>query len=153
MDIPPQGRRRSPLQSSWHLAVKRRLMKRYSIFLPWTVILFILSGCATSRDMTSSHYLPEWENRIFNFPNPSETSGGYWAAKTAHKTGQAIGKAMLFPFAILGNVAYNAYLVPTWPFRWLLRGDKRLLVWIPIFHAGEETGSDYFSKQWNHDLT
>lgn len=119
----------------------------YSLF----TALFI-SGCATGRDMTSSNYLPKWENQIINLPDPSETSGGYWAAKTAQNVTKGVGKVILFPFAILGNVAVNAYLIPTWPLRWAIRGDKRLLVWYPIFHVGEETGSDYFSKEWNKDL-
>ena len=113
----------------------------------------MLSGCSTGRDMTSEHYLPKWENRILNFPNPSGTSGGYWARKTADKISDATARIVLFPFAVLGNVVYNAYLIPTWPFRWALRGDKRLMVWNPLFHVGEDVGSDNFSKQWNEDLT
>ena len=115
--------------------------------------VIVLNGCATGRDMTSSHYLPEFENKFFNFPNPSETSGGYWAAKTTQKVAHGIGRTILFPFAILANVAVNAYLIPTWPVRWLFRGDKRLLVWYPLFGVGDDVGSSYYSKEWNRDLT
>ena len=122
--------------------------------LIFTLILTMLfSGCATSRNLTSKHFLPKWENKIFNFPNPKDTSAGFWAAKTARKVSYGIGRTLLFPFAVLGNVAVNAYLIPTWPFRWLLRGDKRLIVWYPIFHVGEEVDSDTFSKEWNQDLS
>ena len=103
--------------------------------------------------MSSPHYLPDWENKIINVPDPSETSGGYWAAKTAQKISSSIGKVILFPFAVLGNVVVNAYLIPTWPFRWLFRGDKRLIVWYPLFHVGEDVASDYYSKAWNKDLS
>lgn len=102
--------------------------------------------------MTSDHYLPDFENRIFNFPSPSETSGGMWAAKSVNKTTEMIGKTLAVPFAILGNVLINAYYIPTWPLRWLIRGDKRLVVWHPIFHVGDEVGSDYFSSEWNKDI-
>ena len=117
------------------------------------LLTMVLSGCATGRNMTSKRFLPEWENKILNFPNPKETSAGFWAAKTAQKISYGIGRTLLFPFAILGNVAVNAYLIPTWPFRWLFRGDKRLIVWVPMFHVGEEVDSDYFSKEWNQDLS
>ncbi len=110
------------------------------------------AGCASGRDITSPAYLPEWENKVINIPNPSETSGGYWAAKTARGISQALGRAILFPFAVLGNIAVNAYLIPTWPIRWLMRGDKRLIVWYPLFKVGEEVESDYYSKEWNRDL-
>ena len=115
-------------------------------------LCFILSACATGRDMTSRHYIPEWENRIINLPKPSETSGGYWASKTVKVTSKGIERLILFPFAVLGNIALNAYSIPTWPFRWIFRGDKRLIVWQPLFHVGEDVGSDSFSKQWNADL-
>lgn len=115
-------------------------------------LALILAGCATGRDMTSPHYLPEWENRVFNVPNPSETSAGFWVVKVSEKVAYGTGRALLIPFALLGNVALNAYLIPTWPFRWLFRGDKRLLVWVPVFHVGEDVGSSEFSKAWNRDL-
>jgi len=117
------------------------------------ILVVCCSGCATGRNMTSPHYLADYENKIFNLPNPSETSGGYWAAKTARNTATVVGRTLLFPFAVLGNVAVNAYLIPTWPLRWLFRGDKRFIVWLPIFHFGEEVGSTYFSEEWNNDLT
>lgn len=126
--------------------------------LPQSLVICLLSaalssaGCATGRNMTSKYYLPEWENKILNFPDPSETSGGYWAAKAAHQVSHAIGKILLLPFAFVGNVILNAYYIPTWPFRWLLRGDKRLVVWHPIFKIGDDTGSEYYSKAWNRDL-
>lgn len=102
--------------------------------------------------MTSSHYLPEWENKVINLPSPSETSGGYWGAKTAQVAAKTIGRVILFPFAIAGNLIVNAYYITTWPLRWPLRGDKRLIVWYPLFDVGSEVGSDYFSKEWNRDL-
>jgi hypothetical protein len=114
--------------------------------------LFIASGCATGRDLTSPHYIPEFENKVFNFPAPSETSGGRWIARSTQKVAQGIGNAILFPFAIVGNVAVNAYYVPTWPVRGLFRGDKRLIVWHPVFGVGSTAGSDYYSKEWNYDL-
>ena len=117
------------------------------------ILLVICSnGCATARNMTSPNYLPDFENKFYNFPNPSETSGGYWAAKTTQKVASGIGHTVLFPFAILGNVVVNAYLVTTWPFRWLFRGDKRLIVWYPLFDVGTDVGSSYYSKEWNRDL-
>ena len=120
-----------------------------SIFL---LCILIFGGCATSRNLTSKHYLPEWENKFFNFPNPSETSAGFWAAKTAQKISFGIGRTILFPFAILGNVVVNAYLISTWPLRWIFRGDKRLIVWYPLFGIGDDVGSSYYSKEWNRDL-
>ncbi len=102
--------------------------------------------------MTSSHYLPEWENQVFSFPNPTETSAGFWLVKATEKTAFAVGRGLLIPFALIGNLAVNAYLVPTWPFRWAFRGDKRLLVWYPLFHVGTDVGSPEFSKAWNRDL-
>lgn len=114
--------------------------------------ILVFSGCATGRDMTSANYLPKWENKVINLPDPSETSGGYWAAKTAQTITKGVGKAVLFPFAVLGNILVNAYLIPTWPLRWAIRGDKRLIVWYPLFHVGEEVGSEPFSKEWNKDL-
>ena len=113
----------------------------------------LAAGCATGRDLTSKHYLPEWENRMINIPSPSETSGGYWAAKSAQKISHGIGRVLLIPFAVLGNVAVNAYFIPTWAIRWLIRGDKRLIVWYPLFDVGQDVGSDYYSKEWNRDLT
>lgn len=126
-------------------------MQTRLIILPLAILF--LSGCATGRDMTSKHYLPEWENHILNFPNPSSTSAGYWAKSTAHQVSHRTEQVILFPFAVLGNIAVNAYMIPTWPFRWAIRGDKRLIVWYPLFHVGEEMGSPAFSKQWNDDLT
>lgn len=128
-----------------------RTMNRFLLAIILAFV-FLVSGCATSRDVTSAHYLPEWENQIFNFPNPSETSGGMWVSKTVSQTAHFIGKTLLFPFAILGNIAINAYYIPTWPFRWLLRGDKRLIVWQPIFKVGDDVGSDFYSKSWNQDI-
>lgn len=124
-------------------------MKKTAILI---LTAFILNGCATGRNLTSEHYIPEWENKYFTAPNPSETSGGYWAAKTANKIVHGTGRFILIPFALLGNVALNAYYIPTWPVRRLVRGDKRLIVWNPIFHVGEEVHSDFFSKEWNRDL-
>ncbi len=120
--------------------------------VPVLVLLTVLTGCATGRDLTSEHYLPEWENKYFTVPSPSETSAGYWAAKTADKVAYGTERVILTPFAFLGNVALNAYYIPTWPVRRLFRGDKRLVVWEPIFHVGEEVHSDFFSKEWNKDL-
>ena len=118
----------------------------------FVLFLICLTGCATGRDLTSSHYLPEWENHVFNFPAPSETSGGQWIARSTGKVAHGIGHILLFPFAIVGNVAVNAYYIPTWPVRGLVRGDKRLLVWHPVFGVGSTAGSDYFTKEWNNDL-
>ena len=117
------------------------------------LIVLFLSGCATNRDLSSPHYLPDWENRLFTFPSPSETSGGYWAVKAARATGQGIGGLLLFPFALGGNLAINTYSIVTWPFRWTFTGDKRLIVWYPLFHSGEKAGSRYFSEEWNEDLS
>ena len=117
------------------------------------LILVTLAGCSTSRDLSSSHYLPAWENRLFTFPSPSETTGGYWAAKAASATGKGIGHLLLFPFALAGNLVINAYYIVTWPIRYPLCGDKRLIVWYPLFSKGDQTGSRYFSKQWNEDLS
>ncbi|MSR76865.1 MAG: hypothetical protein EXS63_01350 [Candidatus Omnitrophica bacterium] len=111
-----------------------------------------LNGCATGRNLASSHYLSDEENKFFNFPNPSETSAGYWAVKAARKTAYAVGRTILFPFAILSNGVVNVYLISTWPFRWIFQGDKRLIVWYPLFGVGENVGSSYYSKEWNHDL-
>ena len=124
-------------------------MKNMIVF---TLLLLITTSCATGRDLTSDNYIPEWENKLFSVPNPSETSSGYWAAKTVKAVGHGVERVLLFPFAILGNVVVNAYYIPTWPFRWLFRGDKRFVVWKPIFSYGEEIGSDYYSKKWNEDL-
>ena len=117
------------------------------------LLISCLTGCATSRDLSSTHYLPQWENRFFTVPSPSETSGGYWAAKTAGAIGNGLGHLLLFPFAIGANLAVNAYYIVTWPVRWPLFGDKRLIVWYPLFTHGEKAGSRYFSKQWNEDLS
>ena len=116
------------------------------------LLAVLLTGCATGRDLTSPHYLPEWENKVFNFPAPSETSGGRWVTQSSQKVARGVGNALLFPFAIVGNVAVNSYYVPTWPFRSLIRGDKRLIVWYPLFGVGSTAGSDYFTKEWNYDL-
>ena len=118
------------------------------------VLLFsqILTGCATGRDLTSKHFIPAWENKIVNLPNPTETSSGYWFVKSTQKAGYYLGRSLLIPFAIVGNVLVNTYYIVTWPIRWPLRGDKRLIVWYPIFHVGEEAGSDFYSKEWNKDL-
>jgi hypothetical protein len=124
-------------------------MKKLGLFIG---CIFVLLGCATGRDITSKHYLPEWENKIVNLPNPSETTGGYWAMKTAQTVSKGTQKVVLFPFAIAGNAAVNAYYIPTWPLRWLARGDRRLIVWYPLFDVGQNTGSDFFTKQWNQDL-
>ena len=113
---------------------------------------FCLAGCSTSRDLTSKHYIPEWKNEFINVPAPTETSGGYWTVKAAQTTGNAVGRTLLVPFAVAGNTAMNAYYVPTWPARWLFRGDKRLLVWYPIFKVGDRVGSSYFTEKWNEDL-
>ena len=74
------------------------------------------------------------------------------AAKTTRAISKGVERVLLFPFAVLGNIIVNAYYVPTWPIRWFLRGDKRLFIWTPIFHVGEEVGSDFYSKEWNQDL-
>lgn len=113
---------------------------------------FLILGCATGRNLASPHYIPEWENRLVTFPSPSETSGGYWAAKTVKTVGKGMEQLILFPAAVVGNTALNAYYIPTWPARRLWKGDRRLIVWHPLFKAGQSTGSDYFSKEWNRDL-
>lgn len=120
------------------------------IFLAIFILSF--SACATGRDLTSPHYLPEWENKVFNFPAPSETSGGRWIAQSSQKVAQGVGNAVLFPFAIVGNIAVNSYYIPTWPIRGLFRGDKRLIVWHPLFGVGNTAGSDFYTKEWNRDL-
>ena len=109
-------------------------------------------GCATGRDLTSQHYIPEWENKMFNFPAPSETSAGRWVIQGTQKVGAGIENVLLFPFAVAGNVAVNSYYIPTWPLRLTFRGDKRLLVWSPLFGVGSTAGSDVYSKEWNNDL-
>ena len=120
----------------------------------WLLIfLQLLSSCATARKMSSPHYLPEWQNRFFTFPNPSETTGGYWAVKAASATGKGIAHLLLFPLALAGNLVVNTYYIVTWPVRWPLRGDKRLLVWYPLFARGDKVGSRYFSREWNEDLS
>lgn len=116
------------------------------------ISVLLLAGCATGRDMTSKHYLPEWENKLVNAPNPTETSAGFWVVKATQKTAYFMGRTLLVPFALVGNVLVNAYLIPTWPVRRAFRGDKRLLVWYPIFHVGTDAGSSEFSKEWNRDL-
>lgn len=125
-----------------------------SALLRMTMLMYFImfSGCATGRDLTSPNYLPEWENQLVNFPAPSETSGGRWIAQGTQKAAHGVGNALLFPFAIVGNVAVNSYYVPTWPFRSLFRGDKRLIVWHPLFGVGSTVGSDFYSKEWNYDL-
>ena len=127
-------------------------MNKSFLKLGYFVFIFVMAGCATGRDLHSSHYIPEWENKFVNFPSPSETSGGQWAVRTSQKTAYAVERTLLFPFAILGNVAVNSYYIPTWPVRWVTRGDKRLLVWQPLFDVGSTAGSDFYSKEWNKDL-
>ncbi len=127
-------------------------MKYAKITATFLISLLCLGGCATGRDMTSKYYLPEWENKLVNAPNPTETSAGFWVVKATEKTAYVTGRTLLVPFAVVGNVLVNAYLIPTWPIRWAFRGDKRLLVWYPIFHVGTEVGSSEFSKEWNRDL-
>lgn len=112
----------------------------------------LLSSCATGRDLTSNHYIPEWENKIINLPNPSETSSGYWLVRGTQKAGYYLGRTLLIPFAVAGNMLVNAYYIATWPIRWPLRGDKRLIVWYPLFKVGDEVASDFYSKEWNRDL-
>lgn len=102
--------------------------------------------------MTSPHYIPDWENRLINFKAASDTSGGYWVVKTAETTSKGIGKLLLFPFALAGNVVVNAYYVVTWPFRWVIREDKRLIVWHPLFGVGNNVASEHYSDAWNRDL-
>ena len=117
------------------------------------IALFLLAaGCATGRDMTSKNYLPEWENQLVYFPNPSETSGGQWAVKGGGMVAKGVEETIRLPLAVAGNVALNAYYIPTWPLRWTFRGDKRLIVWQPLFQVGESAGSHYFSQEWNQDL-
>ncbi len=116
------------------------------------ISLLLLAGCSTGRDLTSPNYIPEWENKLVNFPAPSETSGGRWVLEGSQKVGTGIGNALLFPFAIAGNAAANAYYIPTWPLRAVGRGDKRLIVWHPLFGVGSTVGSDFYSKEWNRDL-
>lgn len=121
-------------------------------------ILFLLigallvSGCATGRDFTSERYLPEWENQVLSFPAPNETSAGYWAEKTVEGIGKTLARIVLTPPAILGNALINLYYIPTWPLRWLLRGDKRLIVWHDMFHNEYEIGSAEFAEVWTADL-
>ncbi len=123
-------------------------MRRLLLYLT----LFLLTGCATGRDLTSPHYLPEWENKYVNFPAPSETSAGRWALRSSKAAAHGIANTLLFPFAIIGNVATNAYYIPTWPVRRVFRGDKRFIVWNPLFGVGSTVGSDFYSKEWNQDL-
>ncbi len=111
-----------------------------------------LSACATGRDLTSANYIPEWENKLFTLPAPSDTTGGRWFIQGSKKLAGGIGNVVLIPFALVGNVAVNAYYIPTWPVRRVIRGDKRLIVWYPIFQVGSTTGSDFYSKEWNNDL-
>ncbi len=116
------------------------------------LLLTVLSGCATNRTLTSKHYLPDWENRFIYLPNPSESSGGQWAVKGGKAVAAGVEQTVRVPLAIVGNVAINSYYVPTWPFRWAFRGDKRFIVWQPVFSVGESVGSSYFSSEWNQDL-
>ncbi len=126
------------------------MLKKYlSLFL----VIFHLSACATSRDLSSSHYLPEWENRFFSVPAPGETTGGYWAVRSMHAAADGLGHLLLFPLAAIGNIVINLYYIVTWPIRWPLFGDKRLIVWYPLFAKGEKIGSRHFSKEWNEDLS
>lgn len=108
-----------------------------------------LAGCATSRDLTSGHYLPEWENQLVTFPNPSETSGGQWAVNSTRAAAKGVETSVRIPLAVAGNAAMHAYYIPTWPLRAVFRGDKRLIVWHPLFKVGENAGSDFFSSEWN----
>ena len=116
------------------------------------LLLLPILGCSTSRDLTSSNYLPEWKNKLIYLPSPSDSSAGYWAKKSASAVEKGLERIILFPFALIGNVAVNAYFITTWPFRALFMGDKRLIVWYPLFHVGESVESSYFSEQWNQDL-
>lgn len=116
------------------------------------ILLFFLAGCATSRTLTSEHYLPEWENRLIYLPNPSESSGGQWAINGGKAVAAGVEQTVRVPLAIAGNAAINAYYIPTWPFRWAFRGDKRLIVWHPVFSVGQSVGSKHFSSEWNQDL-
>ncbi len=119
-----------------------------------TLALLILAGlvcggCANGRDLTSEHYLPEWENKLVTFPNPSETSGGQWAVRGTQAAAKGVENTIRVPLAIAGNAAIQAYYIPTWPLRAIVRGDKRLIVWHPLFKVGENAGSDFFSSEWN----
>lgn len=120
--------------------------------LPTLVILIFFCGCATGRDLTSPHYLPAWENKIIQIPAPSETSGGNWVIESSKKAGKGIEALVLTPFALAGNAALNAYYIPTWPVRAIARGDRRLIVWHPLFKVGAVAGSEFYSKEWNRDL-
>lgn len=121
--------------------------------ISFALVVLIGAGCASPRDLSSPHYLPPWENRLFSVPSPSETSAGYWAVKAAHGTGKVLGHLLLFPIALGGNLLINAWFIVSWPVRWPLHGDKRLIVWYPLFSRGEKAGSRYFSKEWNEDLS
>jgi len=114
--------------------------------------LILITGCATGRNLTSSHYIPEWENRLIKFKSASDTSGGYWAVKTAQMASKGIGKIFVFPFALVSNIVVNTYFVATWPLRRVFMGDKRLIIWYPLFGAGNTGGSAYYSNEWNRDL-
>ena len=116
------------------------------------VLALILNGCGTGRDLASRHYIPEWDNRAFSIPAPSKTSAEYWVNQSVQKVGKGVGHVLLFPFALLGNILINAYYIPTWPVRRILRGDKRFIVWRPLFGYGEEVRSSYFSEMWNRGL-
>ena len=124
------------------------MQKRLLLIVPALLVL----GCATNRTLTSKHYLPEWENQLIYLPNPSESSGGQWAIKGGQAIASGVEQTVRVPLAVAGNAAVNAYYVPTWPFRWAFRGDKRLIVWRPIFSVGESAGSKHFSSEWNQDL-
>jgi hypothetical protein len=125
------------------------MQKRAILIVP---LLLMLAGCATNRSLTSKHYLPDWENQLIYLPNASESSGGQWAVKGGKAVASGVEHTVRVPLALAGNAAVNAYYIPTWPFRWAFRGDKRLIVWRPILSVGESAGSKYFSSEWNQDL-
>lgn len=127
-------------------------MLKKTLFPAAVMMILCLTGCSTGRDLTSPHYIPEWENKLINFPSPSDTSGGRWVIESGKKVGKGIENTVLFPFAVAGNAAVNAYYIPTWPLRAIARGDNRLIVWHPLFGVGSTVGSDFYSKEWNTDL-
>ncbi len=118
-------------------------------YLSLVFLALVLSGCATGRDLTSEHYLPEWENQLVTFPNPSESSGGQWAVRSSRAAAKGVETTVRVPLALAGNTALHAYYIPTWPLRALFKGDKRLIVWHPILKVGENPGSDFYSSEWN----
>lgn len=126
-------------------------MKKGLLFCIFLLLISCI-GCASGKDITSKHYLPEWQNHLFTFPAPSESSGGGWVVQSAKGVATGVKEVTRLPFSLAGNTALNAYYIPTWPFRWWIRGDKRLIVWYPLFETGQKTGSRYFTKEWNQDL-